>query len=98
MSFGVGHGGGYREDVWFGASWALEGCAILLDVFGIGRDETAQILSGLNLVVWDLEEDPEERSVHTRHVIVGLFFSDVSKSVGGLFYLRQNLVGSHAFE
>ena len=55
-------------------------------------------MSVLNLVVWDLEEDQEERSIHTRHVIVGWFRDDVSESVGGLFYHRQNIVGSHFFE
>ena len=76
----------------------MEGCAILRDVFGIGRDETTQIVSGLDLVVWDLEDDWEERSVHARHVIVSWFCGNVSESFGGLFYHRQNLVQSHVFK
>ena len=43
-------------------------------------------------------EDREERSVRMLHVIVGWFRSDVSESVDGLFYHRQNLVRNHAFE
>ena len=97
-SFCVGHGGGYREAVWFGARWVLECRAILRDVFGSRRYETTQIVSGLDLVVWYLEEDREERLVHLRHVIVGWFCGDVSESVGGLYYHRQNIVGSHYFE
>ena len=97
LSLGVGHCGGYRGAVWFGARWALEGRAILCNVFCRGRDETTQVVSGIDMVVWDIEEDWEEHSVHTRHVIVGWFRGDVSKSVGGFFYHRQNLVGSHVF-
>ena len=55
-------------------------------------------MSGLDLVVWNLEEDREERLIYMRHVIVGWFRGDVSKSVGGLFFHRQNIIGSHAFE
>ena len=55
-------------------------------------------MSGINLVVWDLEEDWEERLIHTRHVIVGWFCGDVYESVGGIFYHHQNLVGSHVFK
>ena len=95
--FGVGNGGGYCGSVWFGVRWALEGRAILCNVFGRGRDETTKIVSGLDLIVWDLEEDWEEPLVHTQHVIVGWFCGDVSKIVGGLFYHRQNIAGSHAF-
>ena len=55
-------------------------------------------MSGFNLAVWYLAEDREERSIRTQHVIVGWFCGDVSESVGGLFYHRQNLVGGHVFE
>ena len=58
--FIVENGGSYRGAVWFGARWALEGRAILSDVFGRGRDETTQTVSGLKLVVWDLEDDQED--------------------------------------
>ena len=95
---GVGNGGSYREAVWFGARWALESRAILRDVFGIGQDETTQNLIGLDLVVWDIEEDREGCSVHTRHIIVGWFCGDFSESIGALFYHRQNIVGSHYFK
>ena len=69
-SFGVRHGDSYCGDVWFGVHWALEGRAILHDLFFRGRDETTPIMSGLELVVWDIEEDREDRSVHPQHIIV----------------------------
>ena len=98
LLFVVGHGGVYCEAVWFGARWALECRDIIFDVFGRGREETTHIMSGLDLVVWDLEEDQEEQSVHTQHVIVGWFSGEIYESVGGLFYHHKDLVGSHAFE
>ena len=99
--FSVGNGGSYRGAVWFGARWALEGRAILSDVFGRGQDETTKIVSGLNLVVWNFEEyqeDQEECLVHPQHVIIGYFCGDVSENYGGLFYHHQSFVGSHALE
>ena len=54
---GVEHGGSYCGNVWFGAHWALEGRAIFCNLLGRGRDETTQIVSGLDMVVWDLEDD-----------------------------------------
>ena len=85
---GVGHG---DSDGGIVGSWvrsSLEGRAIVYCVLGRGRDETTRIVSSIHLIVRDIEENWEERSVHARHVIVGWFHSDVTKSVGGLFEHR----------
>ena len=97
-SFSIINGGSYHGDVWFEAFWALEGRTILCNVFDRRRDETTQIMSCLNLAVWDIEEDQVECSVHTRHVIVCGSRSNVSESVDDLFYQRQNTVRIHAFK
>ena len=81
----VGYGGGGGGTVEFGACWALEGHAILCCVLDRACDETTQIVSSFHLIVEDLEEDWEERFFPARQIIVGWFYSDVTKSFGGLF-------------
>ena len=84
-SISVRHGGSDGGTVGFGARWELEARAILRCVLGIGRNKSTQIVSIFRLIVGYLDEDLEEIFSNARQVIVGWFYGNFTKLVGGLF-------------